>query len=361
MKTSRPIHPDFQFLLDFKDQEVIEVCFVKKWVLCVILLSCLCCNPPLTVDPHLPLWGADISWVSEMEAAGRKFYAADGTQKDPFLLMKELGVSAIRLRVWVNPAGGWNGTADLIAKARRAHQLGLKLLINFHYSDSWADPGKQNPPAQWLLFNASQMTTAIRAHTREVLLALQAEGIRPEWVQVGNETNDGMLWPLGKASVSMSTYASFFRAGYEAVKSVDSNMLVMVHLSNGYDRALYEWNLNGLKQAGAKWDVVGMSLYPTVTNWRLLTDQCISTLQWVISQYQTPVMITEVGMPADQPDSCYSFLTYFKSQLNSIPNFMALGIFYWEPQSYARWNGYGLGAFDDRGTPTRALQALKKP
>ncbi len=296
-----------------------------------------------------------------MEAAGRLFYDADGSQKDPFILLKELGAKAIRLRVWVNPAGEWNGTADLLAKARRAHQLGLKLLINFHYSDSWADPGKQNPPAQWMLFDASQMAAAIRTHTREVLTALQAEGICPEWVQVGNETNDGMLWPLGKASVSMSTYAAFFRAGYEAVKSVDKRIQVMVHLSNGYDRALYEWNLNGLKQAGAQWDVVGMSLYPSVTNWRSLADQCINNLKWIVGQYQTPIMITEMGMSADQPDTCYSFLSYFKNQLNAIPNSMALGIFYWEPQSYASWKGYGLGAFDDGGKPTRALQAFREP
>lgn len=338
-----------------------KLLIMKKVIGLFCLLACVSCKTSVDDNPGMPIWGADISWVSEMEAAGKRFYAPDGMQKDPFLLMKELGAKAIRLRVWVNPPGGWNGTADLIAKARRAHQLGLKLLINFHYSDSWADPGKQNPPAQWLSFDALQLSTAVRSHTREVLLALQAENIRPEWVQVGNETNDGMLWPLGKASVSMSTYASFFRAGYEAVKSVDSNILVMVHLSNGYDRALYECNLNGLKQAGAKWDVVGMSLYPSVTNWKSLTDQCISTLQWVVSQYQTPVMITEVGMPADQPDTCYSFLSYFKSQLNSIPNFMALGIFYWEPQSYARWNGYGLGAFDDSGKPTRALNAFREP
>lgn len=334
---------------------------MKKVIGLFCILACLSCKTPVVDNPGMPIWGADISWVTEMEAAGRKFYAADGTQKDPFLLMKELGVSAIRLRVWVNPADGWNGKTDLVAKARRANQLGLKLLINFHYSDFWADPGKQNPPAQWLSFDASQLSTAVRNHTREVLFALQAENIRPEWVQVGNETNDGMLWPLGKASVSMSTYAAFFRAGYDAVKSVDSTIQVMVHLSNGYDRPLYEWNLNGLRQAGAKWDVLGMSLYPSVTNWRSLTDQCMNTLAWVVSQYQTPVMITEVGMPADQPDTCYAFLSYLKAQLNIVPNSKALGIFYWEPQSYMRWKGYGLGAFDDSGKPTRALNAFREP
>lgn len=311
--------------------------------------------------PARAIWGADISWVTEMEASGRRFYNATGSQQDPFRLLKELGAKAIRLRVWVNPADGWNGQTDLIAKARRAQLLGLRLMIDFHYSDSWADPGKQTPPAQWLNYDVPQLQAAVRTHTQAVLLALKAEGIRPDWVQVGNETNDGMLWPLGKASQSMANYAAFFKAGYEAVKSVDPAILVMVHLSNGYDRALYEWNLDGLKQAGALWDVVGMSLYPDASNWQILTDQCISNIQWINNRYQKPVLVTEVGMPADQPNACYSFLAYLKNRMDSLPTGKALGIFYWEPLSYAQWKGYGLGAFDDTGRPTRALEALKLP
>jgi arabinogalactan endo-1,4-beta-galactosidase len=336
---------------------------MKQIILLFLSMSFICCQSTKKeiLSPSRPIWGADISWITEMESSGRRFYNKNGTQEDPFVLMKNLGAKAIRLRVWVNPTDGWNGRNDLIAKARRAHQLGLRLLINFHYSDFWADPGKQNPPAQWTSYNVPQLQAAVRTHTREILMALKDEGIRPDWVQVGNETNDGMLWPLGKASVSMSNYAAFFQAGYEAVKSVDTTIQVMVHLSNGYDRALYEWNLNGLKQAGANWDAVGMSLYPTTADWQTVSDQCLSNMQWIINQYRTPVMIAEVGMPADQPQVCYSFLSYLKNRIDSIPNSMALGIFYWEPQCYANWKGYGLGAFDDAGRPTRALDAFKMP
>lgn len=336
---------------------------MKPLLLLALTLFFFCCNPnnKEIPSPVRAIWGADVSWVTEMEASGWRFYNNTGTQQDPFILMKDLGAKAIRLRVWVNPTDGWNGYADLLTKARRAHQLGLRLLINFHYSDSWADPGKQNPPTQWISYNVSQLQSAIRTHTRDVLMGLKAEGIRPDWVQVGNETNDGMLWPLGKASVSMSNYAAFFREGYEAVKSVDSSIQVMVHLSNGYDIGLYEWNLNGLKQAGATWDVVGMSLYPSVSNWQVWSDQVVSNMKWIIDRYQTPVMVAEVGMPVDQSQTCYNLLSYLKGQMDSIPNAMALGIFYWEPQCYGRWKGYGLGAFDDSGRPTRALDAFSIP
>ena len=128
--------------------------------------------------------GADISWVTEMEAAGQKFYNADGQETDCFRLMQELGMDAIRLRVWVDPKDGWSGKQDVVAKARRAHALGMDLMIDFHYSDSWADPGQQFKPAAWQGLSADELKTAIRNHTTDVLQALKAEGIKPRWVQV---------------------------------------------------------------------------------------------------------------------------------------------------------------------------------
>jgi arabinogalactan endo-1,4-beta-galactosidase len=224
-----------------------------------VLSSCGQKNTP--APPLQPLIkGADISWISEMEAAGKKFYTTNGVERDPVLLMKDLGMNAIRLRVWVNPANGWNGLEDVIQKAMRVKQAGLKLLIDFHYSDSWADPGKQNPPAAWAGLGVGALCDSVRAHTTRVLSALLLRGVNPEWVQIGNETNDGMLWPLGKASQQMANYASFFKAGYEAVKQMDPAIKVMVHLSNGYDAGLFRWNLDGLKNNGAVWDLISYTV-----------------------------------------------------------------------------------------------------
>jgi arabinogalactan endo-1,4-beta-galactosidase len=207
--------------------------------------------------------GADISWITQMEAEGRKFYNAAGKEMECMALMKSLGMNSIRLRVWVNPSPAYNNTADVVVKALRAKALGMRIMIDFHYSDNWADPGKQTKPAAWNNLDINGLKDAIGKHTIEVLSELKKNNISPEWVQVGNETNNGMLWPEGKASVNMNNFAMMINAGYDGVKSVFPNAKVIVHISNGYDNGLFRWMFDGLKANGAKYDVIGMSLYPS--------------------------------------------------------------------------------------------------
>ena len=185
----------------------------RTFTLTTILLGCLALSTPLRSQPAFAL-GADVSWLTEMEAAGRFFYTREGQQKECIALLKELGMNSIRLRVWVNPSGGWNGVNDLLIKAKRAHNLGMRLMIDFHYSDNWADPGKQTKPAAWPSLSFADLQKAVYNHTFEVLNVLKTNGITPEWVQVGNETGDGMLWEDGKASKSMSNYAKLNNSGY---------------------------------------------------------------------------------------------------------------------------------------------------
>ena len=303
--------------------------------------------------------GADVSWVTQMESAGIKFYNSAGTQTECMQLLKSLGMNSIRLRVWVNPASGWNNAADVVAKANRAKNLGMKLMIDFHYSDTWADPGNQAKPVAWSAQDVTALQTSVYNHTLGVMNDLKANGISPEWVQVGNETNDGMLWPEGKASTNMANYAKFFIAGYNAVKAASPASKVMVHLSNGYDNALFRWNLDGLKANGAQWDVIGMSLYPSPSNWSTLTAQCLSNMNDMIARYGSEVMICEVGMSWDQPDACHAFLADIIAKVRSLPNSKGAGVFYWEPEAYNNWQGYTLGAFDNSGKPTTALDAFK--
>ena len=152
---------------------------MKRIILFLSILLSLTCskkNAPITVDPPNPsktefAKGADISWITEMEAAGLKFYNAAGTQQEGMALMKSLGMNTIRLRVWVNPSPAWNNTADVVAKALRAKALGLRIMIDFHYSDSWADPGKQTKPAAWVSLDLAGLKTALATHTVEVLTA----------------------------------------------------------------------------------------------------------------------------------------------------------------------------------------------
>ena len=314
-------------------------------------------NPPVT-DFNFAK-GADIGWLTEMEAAGRKFYNGAGVEQDLIQILKDLGMNTIRLRVWVNPTNGWNNTADVVAKAVRAKNAGMKIMIDFHYSDWWADPGKQTKPAAWASQDFATLKQSLSTHTTSVLTALKTAGVTPTWVQVGNETNNGMLWPDGRASTNMNNYAQLVLAGYNAVKAVDTSIKVIVHISNGWDNNLFRWNLDGLKNNGAQWDIIGMSLYPTSTNWPTLNAQCLNNMNDMVARYNKDVMVVEVGMSWDEAPACLAFLTDLIEKTKSVANGRGLGVLYWEPQSYNNWQGYTLGAFDNSGKPTIALNAFK--
>ncbi|GEM65140.1 arabinogalactan endo-beta-1,4-galactanase [Sphingobacterium faecium NBRC 15299] len=313
---------------------------------------------PIQQTGHLAQ-GADVSWITEMEASGVQFYNTGGTSVDGMKLVQSLGVDAVRLRVWVNPQNGWCNQDDLLVKARRAKHLGMRLLIDFHYSDTWADPGQQNKPAAWSTLSFSELKAAVASHTTSVLQLLKDNGIQPEWVQVGNETGNGMLWEDGKASVNMANYAALNNAGYDAVKAILPNSKVIVHLQNGQDNSLFRWLFDGLKNNGGKWDVIGMSLYPNKENWEAYNTACINNINDMIGRYQSEVMICEVGMSWDEEEVAEQWLKELLKAANGIPNQKVLGIFYWEPLAYAGWNGYTLGALDNNGRPTKVWNAFK--
>lgn len=303
--------------------------------------------------------GADVSWLTQMEASGVKFYNNDGLQKECMQLMKDKGMNAIRLRAWVNTADGWCNTDDVVAKAVRAQKLGMKIMIDLHYSDTWADPGKQTKPAAWQSLDFAGLKDAVGTYTVSVMNALKAKGITPDWVQVGNETSDGMLWEDGRASKNMAGFAALVSAGYSAVKSVSSSTQVIVHLANGYDNSLFRWLFDGLKANGAKWDIIGMSLYPSTTNWQSYNQQCLANMNDMFARYGSPVMVVEVGMTASEAVTCKAFLTDLLAKVSTVSGNQGLGVFYWEPEAY-NWQSYGLGAFDSSGRPTVALDAFKQ-
>ena len=202
--------------------------------------------------------GADVSWITEMEQNGKKFYNANGKATECMALLRDLGMNSIRLRVWVNPEGGWCGKDDVIAKAWRAQQLGFRLMIDFHYSDTWADPGNQKVPAAWQGYTAEQMKQAVADHTKDVLKALKDRGVtNVEWVQVGNETRDGMLFNsdeavTGQVSKNAANFAAYVNAGYDAVKAVYPQAKVIVHVDEGNNLGRYTWLFGELKKKGVR-------------------------------------------------------------------------------------------------------------
>lgn len=325
-----------------------------------------CSDDDSSPMPEIPVYdmtgfakGADVSWLTEMEKSGRKFYNTNGREYECMELLRELGMNSIRLRGWVNPGDGWCNKGDLLVKAIRAHRLGFRLLIDFHYSDWWADPGQQYKPKAWEGLSFEELKEAVANHTTDILNSLKELGITPEWVQVGNETGNGMLWEDGKASESMQNYAGLNNAGYDAVKSVFPEAKVIVHLQNGNDNGLFRWLFDGLKENGGKWDVIGMSLYPDKDSWQEMNTACLANLNDMISRYNTEVMICEVGMPWDQAEECKLFLSDLIGKSKAVANDKCLGVFYWEPQSYGGWKDYTLGAFNVKGMPTEAMEAFK--
>ncbi len=303
--------------------------------------------------------GADVSWITQMESQAIKFYNKAGVNEDIYQVLKEEGINSIRLRAWVNPADGYNNTAEVVSKAIRAKNAGMKIMIDFHYSDTWADPGHQTTPAAWANENIADLQISVHDYTVSVMDSLKTNGVSPDWVQVGNETNDGMLWPLGQASVNMANFALLVNAGYNGVKSVSDSSKVIVHISNGYDNTLFRWMFDGLKNNGAKWDIIGMSLYPPADSWSSYNIQCQSNISDMVARYNKPVMICEMGMSWTDSSACNSFINDLITKIKSFSGNKGLGVFYWEPEAYNNWQGYSLGAFDNGGKPTIALDAFK--
>jgi arabinogalactan endo-1,4-beta-galactosidase len=301
--------------------------------------------------------GADIGWLSQMESAGYVFYNDSGIQKNCLEILKENGINALRFRVWVNPVGGWCGKKDVAMMAHRADSMGFRVMIDFHFSDSWADPGKQPKPAAWVGHSISQLLTDIYDHTYGVLDTLKSIDVIPAWVQLGNETNDGMLWEDGRASTHMSNFAAMIKSGYNAVKAVDTTIQVIVHLSNGHDNVMFRRIFDGLKSNNSKWDIIGMSVYPYWANlpWNTEDSLALINMKDMIARYQTKVMVTETGYLYNQAVDANKFLVDLIRKTKSIGG---LGVFYWEPECY-NWQGYNLGAWDpSTKKPTVAMDAF---
>jgi arabinogalactan endo-1,4-beta-galactosidase len=300
--------------------------------------------------------GADVSWLTQMESEGVTFKNKSGVETECMeLLRDDCGVNAIRLRVWVNPEDGWNSTDDVLVKARRAQSLGLRVMIDFHFSDTWADPAAQAIPAAWTDYSITAACAAVKEHVTDMLTKLNTFGVEPEWVQIGNETRTGMMWPLGSID-NGTNYAQLTNAGYEAVKAIFPDCKVIVHVDSGDNLALYTRVFSYLKTNGGKYDIIGMSLYPDAASWSSSVSSCINNIKSLNSTYGVPVMICEIGMDYDAAEECRDCISSLMTQGKATGALE--GIFYWEPEAPAGYNGgYNKGCFEN-SQPTVALDAF---
>jgi arabinogalactan endo-1,4-beta-galactosidase len=323
--------------------------------------------------------GSDISWASEMERDGKGFSDENGNS-DIFAILKALGQNSVRLRVWVNPIDpdGWSGKADMLALARRAKSAGMALMVDFHYSDFFADPNRQLIPLAWTDESVPALSQKIREHTVDVLNALKAEEITPVWIQVGNETRNGLLWPTGRLNEwtvdGFRAYAELSNAGYDAVKSVFPSSWVIVHMDNGYKDCV--WWYRNFKDAGGRFDMIGLSHYPMYQEpWDACNTALATNIGKLSSAFGVNVMVCETGIFDSDFAAGARCLSDLMTKIGGLESCM--GVFYWEPEVYGYWkpsiydhiparygggvwNSYNMGAFTSEGKPSEALKALKK-
>lgn len=336
-----------------------------------ILILTSCQNSPNPQNP-LPIQtspygtfakGADISWLPQMEATGYIFKDTKGNPQDCLTILKDHGIESIRLRVWVNPSNnpqnGHNSPAEMVSMAKRVTDSGFRLMIDFHYSDTWADPGKQVKPVAWASHSFTQLKSDVYDHTYSVMKALAHEGIFPEWVQVGNEINPGMLLPDGSIS-NFSKLADLLNSGYDAVKKASPTSKVIIHLASGVDDKFCRFFFDGITAVGAHFDVIGLSYYPYwIESDYTATIAALSlNLNDMASRYNKDVMIVEVGGEDTKPQNTYDTILAAMDRVNAVPEGRGLGIFYWEPQGAKNWSGYGLSAWGNDGRPSTALEAF---
>lgn len=310
---------------------------------------------PFISEPGTFAKGADVSWVTELESKGVKYYNEAGEETELMTLLRdECGIDAIRLRVWVNPTEGWSNIDDVLVKARRARELGMRLMIDFHFSDWWADPGKQNIPEAWKGMTLEETKKALASHVTDMLSLLKKYGIEPEWVQVGNETTTGMLWPLGSTS-NGNNFSQLVNAGYDAVKAIFPDAIVIIHCDEGNLPAKYTYLYGKLEAEGARYDMIGMSLYPVTGSWQKTVSDCLSTIEMCQNTFKKPVMICEIGFDVNKPLEAQQML---QTMLDGALERDVKGIFWWEPESELGNTGYDKGAFSN-GRPTGALSPFK--
>ena len=330
--------------------------------LAVILTSCY-----YRTDSPRGSWakGCDLSWLSEMEQDS--MFAYDCIDR-----LRAEGMNAVRLRVWVNHATGWSNKADMLALAERAAKAGQRIMIDIHYSDFFADPSHQTIPAAWQNYDYETMLEAVREHTLDVLNALKEKGIEPEWVQIGNETPNGMLWPMGRVDKEQGNweqYAGFTAMGYKAAKEVFKDIIVIVHVDNAYEQR--DWFWKSMSEHGGRWDMIGLSHYPMMSawnggkSWQEMNELAEENIKRLIHDWHCKVMIAEVGTFANDPTSV-SVMADFIERITAIDS--CAGIFYWEPEVYGGWRpaeyiplgwgSYGMGAFTEEGEPSETLRVM---
>ena len=298
--------------------------------------------------------GADVSWVQQMEANGYYWRNASGVKQDIFTILKGYGMSAIRLRTFVNPssdpANGHCSISETTAMAVRAKNAGMAVNIDFHFSDTWADEGHQNPPAAWANMSYSQMRSAISSYVNSAMNTVKSAGVTPTWVQIGNEINSGICHPVGSVS-NPSQMTGLLNAAHDAVKQVFPGAIVMVHLASPQNSSVAAF-FNAFSSHGGTWDMNGFSSYGSAS----LAASLVADMKSVSDAHGKPYMQVEFGGAVSKPSSTEAAL---KAYLTALKSSGGQGLLYWEPEGYSPFTDYAMGAWDSSTRePTAAMSGF---
>lgn len=308
--------------------------------------------------------GADLSSVPKNEAFGAAYLDASGARQAPERILADAGANLGRLKVFVNPADGFNDQAHVVAMAKRLKAAGMKVLIDFHYSDTWADPGKQTLPSAWQGLTPAQLTTKVYEHTSSVLTALDAAGVPADYVQIGNEINPGLLWPWGQtwdvnpsdgvSGAQWENLADFLKAGIKAVHDTTPAAKTILHLTNlNNGIGGLTWWYDEVTAHGVGFDIIGLSYYGYWHGGLGGLQTAVSTLS---ARYDKDVLVVETAYPwtladnptvpwentIDSPDelvpgypatvqSQRAWFDAVQDVVVSAPGGRGLGAVYWEP------------------------------
>jgi len=364
--------------------------FVAHLILAALVLAAPLAGRGETAGPSRErgrfLAGADISMLPRIEELGGAFRAG-GAPGDLLGMLKTSGCTAARVRLFVNPDyrdGTVNDLPYTLALAARIKAAGLALVLDLHYSDTWADPGHQTKPAAWSSLDFEGLERAVEAYTAEVVRAFRDAGALPDIIQIGNEVTAGMLWPDGRLDASGDTeaqwdrFARLLEAGVRGARSPlarGETLRVMIHIDRGGDRRGTKWFFDHLLEQGVPFDVIGLSYYPW---WHGSLDELRENLAATAAAYGTDVMIVETAYPYRgeewwkarpnmawpiSPEGQRAFLADVAAAVRGAPGGRGAGILYWYPESIPvpglePWEGGALALFDSRGEALPGLAAL---
>ncbi|HUT11055.1 MAG TPA: glycosyl hydrolase 53 family protein [Thermoguttaceae bacterium] len=296
-------------------------------------------RPP--VDDAFVL-GADISWVQQQEDEGVRF-SDQGVNKDIFTILKDHKFNWIRLRVFNNPRAekGYSekGYCDLhhtLQMAKRVKAAGMGFLLDFHYSDTWADPGHQTKPEAWQRLHGNELEKAVHDYTKDVVAALKEQGTPPDMVQIGNEISNGFLWPDGQVwkSGDWDTFCGLIKAGIAGAREADHSVKIMLHLAWGGQNAQSRSFLDKVLAKEVQFDIIGQSYYP---RWHGTLADLKANLTDLAGRYKQTIMVVEYAAPHIQE---------INDIVHGLPNGKGLGTFFWEP---TKGGPGGAGVFEWNG------------